>query len=269
MMIWILCLTMVLILLVVIIMIYHTAMNTSDNYSTKHHYDPFIYYNNVYNFNPSICARTRFIVCRYKENSMFLNYIPECFEVWVYNKGSEFNSDRKNLKIIQQDNIGFETYTYLKYMMDNFDNLADNNVFIQASFLNSYKFIKFNQILHQLYKGNDNFFYAGSNFYQHAKQETLDFYINSYCLTSNQQRCSIKPSSHRPLKKWLQHYFPEITTMDIYNIGYNSFLIIPKENIRKVGLPMLQRLISFYTEPGVQNEEIHYMERLWATFFND
>jgi hypothetical protein len=234
---------------------------------TNHVYDPFLYYRNVYTFNPSILKKTRFIICRYNENPIFLNYIPEGFEVWVYNKGSDFTHDRENLKIIKQENIGFETYTYLKYMIDNFDNLADINVFIQASFLNSYKFIKFNQILHQLHKGDNKFFYAGTQFY-HRKQDVLGLYINSYCLTSNHNKCKIKHSSHRPLQKWLQHYFPEITTIDIYNIGYNSFLIIPKENIRKVGLPMLQRLISFYTEPGVQNEEIHYMERLWATFFN-
>ena len=264
-MIWILCLIIIFIIIVIIIL----YTRTYPLVMKEHHlYDPYVYYKNVYNFNTSLYKTTRFIICRYNENPLFLNYIPEEFEVWVYNKGSNFRHDRKNLKIIKQDNIGFETYTYLKYMIDNFENLADTNVFIQASFLNSYKFVKFNQILSQLYKGNDKFFYAGSSYY-HTKQDVLDFYINSYCLTSNNKNCKIKLSDYRPLQKWLQHYFPEITTIDIYNIGYNSFLIIPKQNIQKVGLPMLQRLVSFYTEPGVQNEEIHYMERLWATFFNE
>lgn len=69
------------------------------------------------------------VLARYNENVDWLRYtnIPHI----VYNKGSDDLHNWINQKKI--DNIGYEEYAYLSYIVDNYDGLADRIIFSQAS----------------------------------------------------------------------------------------------------------------------------------------
>jgi len=88
--------------------------------------------NNTYNivyvgekFNP---ITHTIVVARYNENIEWLRPYNDC--VIVFNKGENNIPPFKNIKTLQ--NIGREGETYLRYIIDNYDNLPDKVTFLQG-----------------------------------------------------------------------------------------------------------------------------------------
>lgn len=82
------------------------------------------------------------VVARYNETLNFLDIIPNDVTYTIYNKGED-NISFPN--VINVPNIGREAETYLRYIIDNYENLPDNIIFCQGSPNGHY--IDFNHLL--------------------------------------------------------------------------------------------------------------------------
>lgn len=67
------------------------------------------------------------VVARYNED---LRWTKQFSNVLIYNKGKPLMN---NFNEIQLDNVGREGHTYYKHIYDNYDNLADYTIFLQAN----------------------------------------------------------------------------------------------------------------------------------------
>jgi len=80
------------------------------------------------------------VIVNYYNSKEFLELtqtLDENFNIFIYNKSNQKLIDLKdNHKDIEKENIGREGHTYLTYIIENYDNLSDVNVFIQDDFYN-------------------------------------------------------------------------------------------------------------------------------------
>ena len=78
------------------------------------------------------------IIVNYYNSKEFLDLtesLDSDIKVIIYNKSNEvLISSKENHTVIKSENIGREGHTYLTYIIDNYDNLSDVNVFIQDDF---------------------------------------------------------------------------------------------------------------------------------------
>lgn len=134
------------------------------------------------------------VISRYTENLKWID-LTQNINCIIYNKGPKNISLKNNHTIINVPNIDNEGYVYVKYIVDNYDNLPDQVIFSQGNpFDHSQNFLslinlhtqKFNSIqpLTQYYKPNEIY-----NKYTKFKTECLhinhipihiEFYDNTY-----------------------------------------------------------------------------------------
>jgi hypothetical protein len=75
------------------------------------------------------------VLAHYNEDLTWVSKLPEGVRIRVYSKGAQFPSDVHSMPtaVVQQlPNVGRESHTYLKHIVDNYDNLAYWTVFTQA-----------------------------------------------------------------------------------------------------------------------------------------
>ena len=80
-------------------------------------------------------AKFQIVVSRYLEDISWLNFFSgkEEFEILIYNKGEKLDGIfPKNFKIIEIENIGRESHTYLHYLIDNYNSLPEKIIFTQG-----------------------------------------------------------------------------------------------------------------------------------------
>ena len=70
------------------------------------------------------------IISRFNEDISWLEEIKD-FKIIIYNKGEKLSKDKfKN--IINLNNVGRESHTYLHHIVNNYSNLDDINIFLQG-----------------------------------------------------------------------------------------------------------------------------------------
>jgi hypothetical protein len=80
--------------------------------------------------NNNHSKNTKIVVARYKENvSWLLPMINNCI---IYNKGPDDLNYIPQNRIVKMPNVGREAGAYVKYIIDNYDNLDEYTIFIQA-----------------------------------------------------------------------------------------------------------------------------------------
>lgn len=88
----------------------------------------------------------KIVIARFNESVEWIKYIPEDFEIYIYNKGDQISSPeivRKASHIIGRPNHGRESETYLCHMMTAVEDNDDFTVFSQADpFTHSPDFLK-------------------------------------------------------------------------------------------------------------------------------
>ena len=106
-----------------------------DNY--LYYYDEYINENFITNDDLDI----NIIIARYNEDLKWTLEKPfDQFKYIVYNKGDNENFEKKNVKeIISLENVGKCDHTYLYHIIENYNNLADINVFLPGSLDLKYK----------------------------------------------------------------------------------------------------------------------------------
>jgi len=76
------------------------------------------------------------VICRYKENLDWLLKISYGIDIKIYNKGLkniEHLFKVPNIEVNQIQNIGTESFVYLKYIIDNYPNFPDVVIFSQGN----------------------------------------------------------------------------------------------------------------------------------------
>ena len=53
------------------------------------------------------------------------------FDLIVYNKGDKIQIE-KNIKLIEIKNVGRESHTWLHHICENYENISENNIFLQG-----------------------------------------------------------------------------------------------------------------------------------------
>ena len=74
---------------------------------------------------------------RFNENLNWINTSPfDKYNFIVYNKGKNSDFDHSHIsRTISYPNVGRESHTYLQHIIDNYDNLADINVFLHYCYI--------------------------------------------------------------------------------------------------------------------------------------
>lgn len=74
------------------------------------------------------------VISRYNEDISWVDdLISHNFNVFIYNKGSKLNTPNNDkLNVIEIENIGRESHTYLYHIKNNYDSLPEKIIFTQA-----------------------------------------------------------------------------------------------------------------------------------------
>jgi hypothetical protein len=83
------------------------------------------------------------VVARYNENISYLTPFEKVSV--IYNKGDD-NIQEEFINIIKLPNIGRESHTYLYHIINNYNNLADNTIFIQGN-ITDHKLLEFKKYI--------------------------------------------------------------------------------------------------------------------------
>jgi len=220
---------------------------------------------NYSNINKSIDI----VISRYNENLEWLKEInEEKFNIIVYNKGINDNFIKlPNMTIINLDNVGRESHTYLYHIINNYNNLADITIFLPGSCDMQHKYNKMKKLLNFINLKNKAILIYDFK-YENVKNVLYNFTIENYQGT-NQQNKEINPefklelSEIRPYGKWFKHYFNDII---IQHITYCSIFSVDKKDILQHSKEYYENLIKQLNNSS-NSEAIHYFERSWEAVF--
>jgi hypothetical protein len=200
------------------------------------------------------------IIARYNEDLLWLNEWKDEFDILVYNKGK--NDLQETYKIINLPNVGREAHTYLYHIVNNYETLAENNVFLQGNIkdlgpnvyqnLNDY----INQIKEKGYSAN-GMSHAFGDYYKN-----IDFLSDP--LYKDQVLSKHFKLSDITFKNYIIKYFKVLplyipcSMKGCFGVSKKNIQSRPKEFY----LDLLNSIPKYHTV-----EEAHFLERLWAHIF--
>ena len=229
------------------------------------------------------------VVSRYSENLSWVNQVPKECKVTIYNKGNDLE-----FSCIKLNNIGRESHTYIRHIVDNYNNLSDYTIFVQGNpFDHSPGLIGYIENILNLEENNKDFSWLTSNMfrtdfeykrepnmsvcpyikfaYETIFGESPDF--EAFIFGGGAQFCVSKSRiQERPLsfyKNILDIFekipvgnswddYDEITKKLLANTGTTNMIYSDEENkrLREVYNPVCPEIGS-------------YMERFWGLIFKD
>jgi len=220
-------------------------------------------------------ATTHIIVTRYKEENIVRMLLPiinkKNVSIFIYNKGNDLNEEEfegiNNLKIIKIQNLGWDSYPYIKHVIDNYNNLPDYIYLVHASVI----YLKHKRKLYldliqksKELKKNKKYYYGGEILYT-----PLSFKLDSWIASAsvNKLKHKMEISKLRPLKKWM---ITKINTIpeESGNIKWNmlGMFIVSKDNILRYDKFWYKEIL--YEISVWQSEVNHYLERSWYVFYS-
>jgi hypothetical protein len=201
------------------------------------------------------------IIARYNEDLLWLNEWKDKFDIIVYNKGKK--DLQENYTIIDLPNIGREAHTYLYHIVNNYDTLAENNIFLQGRIkdlgpnvyqdLNHY----INEIKEKGYSAPIG--YAFGDYYKN-----IDFLADP--LYKDQVLSKYFRLSDITFKDYIIKYFKNLP--QYMPVSMKGCFGVSKKNIqsrpKEFYLNLLNSIPEYHTV-----EEAHFLERLWAFMFTE
>lgn len=181
------------------------------------------------------------VVARYKESIEWTKQIPSDFDVVVYDKGSTV------------ENIGRESHTYLKYIVDTYDRLPDVVVFTQA---HPFDHVKEASDIPMWFTRWKKWISATGLSYNFVPCDWMNFF---------DWTCSHFPDSE--FRVWFRKYvddFPEnkFPLMFAFN---GACFGVSRERILLRSKEYYERLLEQHTETF--SVEPYFMERAWFYIF--
>ena len=204
---------------------------------------------------------TSLIISRYKEDISWLSNHKE-FDVFIYNKGPKIR-DCEFQKIINLKNVGRESHTWIYHIISNYDNLSDNNIFLQGS-LDDLNCMAYKQPSDYI-KFIDKYGFVASRYgILGPFHWTRNIGIENNPKYKNDWESKKISRSEIGFRKFAKKLFPKIPLF--VSTSYGGCFAVKKESIRKYNISFYKNLLTFLNY-HINPIEGHYMERLWCYMF--
>ena len=201
------------------------------------------------------------IIARYNENIEWLNKHKD-LKITVYNKGESL-SDNKLFKVINLENIGRESHTWLYHIVNNYHNLNEINIFLQG---------KIDDLNCMVYK-NPNDYLKGINKYGFSVSRYgllgpfhWDWNINIHKDVRYKEQWQNNEISRSKIgfRNFSKQLFPEIPLF--VATSYSGCFAVKREIIRQHDITFYKKLLEILSK-NKNPIEGHYLERLWCYMF--
>ncbi len=224
----------------------------------------------------STLMKTKYIIARYNENIKWTNFARD--KCIIYNKGYELGL--ANEKLVP--NVGRESETYLRFIIENYDNLPDICVFLQGKISDHIRYIRgmkpdprLNHSLNYVSFLEKEAMSRGSSYpritvnadtrnniwskeWNKKKWKGYDWYLyNNY-----------KNNKHIIFHDWFVNNIRKDYPKKRFKIYRNAIFSVTKEKILRHPKEYYENLIkevNWHVEPI----EGHFFERSWYYIFND
>ena len=209
---------------------------------------------------------TELVVALYNEDTKWLSDPRfKNMSIVVYNKGpNTINQCKENCRIIKLENEGREQHTYLKHIVDNYNDLAPVTVFLQGSWQHPEKDYIVNNVLTEVSKTNDTVVPHWP-----VPDDINDFKIDEWLSThaknaSMNSSLKLKPAPQRPFGEWYKTNFPG---SQLNGVCYKGIFAASRADIQKHPVSFYEKFLS-QLEGHTNHEVGHYMERVWTTILD-
>ena len=193
------------------------------------------------------------VISRYKENITWIDEIKDLFDsITIYNKGTEDCYCPKNSKIINLENRGRETQTFLHHIIENYNFLQEytHYVFCQGNpFDHCKNFI--NQIR------NKSNYDLNSFYFRKLGEHQIRFYY--------EPMETVHPNG-LPLMNFFYHLFFDTQLQKLMQTRH-SMMIIPSSKILFRSINFYKYLFQ-YVDKFENPLEGYIIERLWYPIFD-
>ena len=205
--------------------------------------------------------RKSLIISRFNENISWLEEIKE-FKIIIYNKGKQL-SNKKFRKIIDLNNVGRESHTWLYHIVENYRDLDDINIFLQGR-IDDLGCMA-HQDPHDYLKGIDKTGFSASR-YGLLGPLHWGWNVGIEKNKKYKQQWDSKMISRSKIgfKKFAKELFPEIPI--IVPTSYGGCFAVKREIILQHNISFYRKLLDILSE-NKNPIEGHYMERLWCYLF--
>jgi len=221
------------------------------------------------NFTDININNIELVISRYNENLSWIN--NDLFKNYlniIYNKGVNeyFTINNLTKNIVKLDNVGRESGTYLYYIINNYDKLANITVFLPGSVNIKHKYTRAKILIEELEKYNDTVFVGEK--YDNIQNDLYNFKLDEYQSSDDNNKMlnpesKLELSAIRPFGLWYENKFGDyhstyISYFGIIGISKNDILQHPKSYYEN-----LYSELSTSSNPEVG----HYFERSWEAVF--
>ena len=210
--------------------------------------------------------KSQIIISKYNEDLSWVKQIDNGeAEIFIYNKGPKITEEySQEVKILDLENVGRESHTYLHHIINNYDELPEKIIFTQAH-PNDHVSENFKSDFFDFLNSPDEFRYFSKNILEmRIDQDGVEesgilngsFWRNKHSLESC---CVTVPFELIPKiesKKWI------FGTGAIFGVSRESILKNSKEFYRR-SLDILEESLDPVNPP-----EGHAFERSWYLIFN-
>ena len=203
----------------------------------------------------------RLIIARYNENLEWLKKYRD-FKITVYNKGANL-SYSKFFNIINLENIGRESHTWLYHIVNNYHHLNEINIFLQGKIddLNCMAYENPNDYLKKINKYGFSVRRYGLLGPFHWDWNVR---INKDIRYKKQWEKNEISRSKIGFRNFAKKLFPEIPLF--VATSYSGCFAVKKEVIQQNDLLFYKELLDVLSQ-NKNPIEGHYMERLWCYIF--
>jgi hypothetical protein len=203
--------------------------------------------------------KVTYIIARYEENIDWLKPIMKhCI---IYNKGKKLNIPNE----VCLENVGRESHSYLKYIIDNYDNLADICIFSQGD-IHDHINRKTNPVYYYLMKQGLEAFQFGTS----MPRRTMNRYSNDMNWGSNPKIIwadEFKDGNHISFLQWFRENISKKPLKNKLYFYTNALFAVTKKKIKHRPKSYYENLIK-QVDWHVNPVEGHYFERSWYYIFN-
>ena len=201
------------------------------------------------------------IIARFNENLDWLKNFED-FKIIVYNKGQDLEKC-DFFKIINLENLGRESHTWLHHIVNNYYQLNDINIFLQGKIndLDCMSYLHPDQYL----KNIDKYGFSVSRYGLLGPFHwTWNVGVNKDIRYKKQWEANEISRSNIGFRSFAKKLFPNIPLF--VATSYGGCFAVRKENILQHELIFYEKLLNILSK-SKNPIEGHYMERLWCYIF--
>jgi hypothetical protein len=211
------------------------------------------------------------VISRYKENLWWINNLFfDIFEIIIYNKGKKLENKKikRDVKIIELNNVGACEHTYLTHIINNYDNLNKLTIFLTGSCMEIKLEKTIKTIISTLITNNSVFYCSKYNRPILDIQEIREFKINRYKRVYKgnitNENVILVPSKIRPFYKWYNAIIRKKTKINYIN--FEGIFCVSREHILNNDIEYYKK-INKLIDNDIATETCHYIELAYTSIF--